>query len=88
MDVRQASQSTYDRVSRAKDRGAPGPPPELAANRAAQDIVADDRHRQFDLQARDKTPKSARHHWSVVGEGSHTALENFLNGYSQIDWSS
>ena len=55
---------------------------------SASNRVMDARHRQWDLTAQDKTPKSARPHFAVVGEGSRTARENFLNGYRQIDWSS
>lgn len=57
---------------------------ELKANRAAQDIVLRERHRAFDLQAQDRTPKSARHHFAVVGEGSSTSQEAYRQNYDRI----
>ena len=59
---------------------------ELKRNRAAQDAALAERHRGFDLAAKDKTPKSARHHWAVVGEGSQSANLNYARGYAAIDW--
>lgn len=84
--VRAAAQLTYDRVSRAKDLGTPGPPPELAANRAAQDAVMAERHRGFDLSAQDHHSKSERLHFAVVGEGTRSAQDRYRAGYEQIDW--
>ena len=59
----------------------------LKEQRAAQNVMMSERHRCFDLQAQDKTPKSARYHWAVVGEGSQSANTNYARGYAQIDWS-
>ena len=60
---------------------------ELKRNRSVQDGILAERHRGFDLAAKDKTPKSARHHWAVVGEGSRSANLNYARGYTNIDWS-
>ena len=57
---------------------------DLKANRAAQDTVQRERHRQFDLQAQDKTAKFERHHFAVVGEGSHSSQEAFRRNYDRI----
>lgn len=87
MDLGKIAHSTYDRVSRAKDRGAPGPSPNLAAQRAVQDAVLAERHRCFDLAARDNTMKYERFHFAVVGEGSASAQAAYRANYEQIDWS-
>ena len=57
---------------------------ERTVRRAAADTVLRARHDQFDLQALDKTPKSARFHFAVVGEGSRSAQENFRRNYEKI----
>ena len=57
---------------------------ELRDRRAAQDIVLRERHRQFDLLAQDKTAKFQRFRFSVVGEGSRSANENYLRNYERI----
>lgn len=60
---------------------------ELAANRertsrkAAQDRHDAARHREWDLSAQDRHVKSERCRFSVVGEGSLTAQENYRIGY-------
>lgn len=87
MDLDKISARAYDRTARAKDNGKPGPSPEIAAQRAAQDTVMSERHRCFDLKAKDKTAKYERYHFAVVGEGSKSSQENFRVGYSEIDWS-
>jgi hypothetical protein len=87
-DANRIGMREYARQSRKNDREGRGLDPNLVAQRAVQDVQREEKHRQWDLQAQDKTPKSARFHFAVVGEGSRTALENFLNGYEAIDWSS
>ncbi len=57
---------------------------DLKANRAAQDIVLRERHRAFDLQAQDRTPKSDRPHFAVVGEGSRAAQDRYRHNYDRI----
>lgn len=57
------------------------------ARRAAADTALRARHAQFDLQAQDRTPKSARPKFAVVGEGSMTAQENYARNYDRIEWS-
>jgi len=59
---------------------------ELARNRKAQDKLMAERHRQFDLQAQENTPKHHRLHFAVVGEGTRTAQERYRTNYSLIDW--
>lgn len=56
---------------------------ERKVRRQAADAVLRARHDQFDLQALDKTPKSARFRWSVVGEGSRSANENYAIGWER-----
>jgi len=60
---------------------------ELKANRRAQDAVMAERHRGFDLSAKDNHAKYERWSFSVVGEGTRTAQEAFRRGYELIDWS-
>ena len=59
---------------------------ELARNRRAQDRVLAERHRGFDLAAKDVTPKYHRLHFAVVGEGTRDARTAFERGYGAIDW--
>ena len=67
--------ATWDKMYAAEDR---------KRRREAADTALRARHDMFDLQAQDKTPKSARHHWTVVGEGSRTANENYAIGWERI----
>lgn len=69
---------TWDQYYRAE---------ETRAKRAVQDQFLRRQQREFDLAAQDKTPKSARHHWAVVGEGSAASQDNFRRNYDLIDWS-
>lgn len=87
MDATKIYSKTYDRTARAKDEGRPGPSPDLAAQRAVQDAAMSERHRCFDLAARDNTPKYCRHHFAVVGEGSKSSQEKYRARYAEIDWS-
>jgi hypothetical protein len=48
--------------------------------------VLAERHAGFDLAAQDRTPKSHRPSFSVVGEGSKTANQAYLDGYAKINW--
>lgn len=57
---------------------------EIAQRRRAQDANDAARHRMFDLQAQDKTAKFERPQFAVVGEGSRTAQENYMIGYTRI----
>jgi hypothetical protein len=57
---------------------------EVAARRRAQDARDAERHRQFDLQAQDKTAKFERPSFSVVGEGSRSAYDNYTRNYERI----
>lgn len=57
---------------------------EVLARRRGADARDAEIHRAFDLMAQDRTPKSARPVFSVVGEGSRTANENYLRGYQRI----
>lgn len=60
---------------------------ELRERRAAQDAVLRERHAAFDLQAQDNHAKYERFRFSVVGEGSRDAHDNYRRGYEAIDWS-
>jgi hypothetical protein len=60
---------------------------ELARNRRTQDTVMAERHRGFDLSARDNHMKYERPSFSVVGEGTREAQTAFHRGYTRIDWS-
>ena len=57
---------------------------EIAQRRQAQDARDAVRHREFDLQAQDKTAKFERPKFAIVGEGSKSANENYLAGYERI----
>lgn len=57
---------------------------EIASRRRTQDARDAVLHRQFDLQAQDKTPKSDRPHFAVVGEGSLAAQERYRVNYQRI----
>ena len=57
---------------------------EIAQRRQVQDARDAVRHREFDLQAQDKTPKSDRPHFAVVGEGSKSANDKYRIGYERI----
>jgi hypothetical protein len=59
---------------------------ERDARRAAQDARDAQRHRDFSLSAQDQHHKWERAHFSVVGEGSRSANENFRSNYDRIDW--
>lgn len=53
---------------------------------ATSDATMNERHRGFDLAAQDTTPKYARPHFVVVGEGSKTANTAYAENYDKIDW--
>ena len=55
--------------------------------KAATDRQLAERHAAFDLSAQDNHAKSERAYFSVVGEGSESANENYRQGYALIDWS-
>ena len=57
---------------------------EIQARRRAQDARDRVQHAQFDLQAQDKTPKSARPHFAVVGEGSAASQDAYRRNYDRI----
>ena len=88
MNLSSLYERTYTSVSRERDLGIRGPAPALKAQRAVQDALMAERHRGFDLAAKDRTPKSARRHFSVVGEGSRTAQERYRANFGLIDWRS
>lgn len=83
MDAAKIASRTYDHTARAKDEGAPGPSPEIAAQRAVQDAAMSERHRCFDLAAKDNTMKYERHHFAVVGEGSRSSQEKYRDGWDR-----
>jgi hypothetical protein len=56
---------------------------ELMQRRRGADARDREIHRAFDLMAQDKTPKSARPVFSVVGEGSRSANENYVKGWER-----
>jgi len=59
----------------------------LKERKAATDAVMAERHAGFDLAAQDNTAKFERPSFSVVGEGSRSANDNYRRGYALIDWS-
>ena len=59
---------------------------ELKRNRSVQDRLLAERHRQWDLQAQDRTAKFERPRFAVVGEGSRSAQEAYRKNYGLIDW--
>lgn len=86
MDLEKIASSTYDKTSRQRDAGKSGPSPELAAQRAVQDAVMAERHRGFDLKAKDNTMKYERPKFVVVGEGTKSANAAYQSGYAKINW--
>ena len=76
----------YAKQARKLDKEGHGQRADLTAQRACQDVALADQQRQFSLQAQDRTPKSARHHWAVVGEGSPTSQMNYRRNYDNINW--
>lgn len=60
---------------------------ERDAKRSAQDRRDAARHKGFDLSAQDTHHKYERYRFSVVGEGTRSATENFLTNYERIAWS-
>ena len=56
---------------------------EIRERRVKQDRRDAARHAAFDLQAQDRTPKSARHHFAVVGEGSRSSQEAYRMGWNR-----
>jgi hypothetical protein len=63
---------TWDKMYAAEDR---------KLRREAADTALRARHDMFDLQSQDKRHKFDRFRFSVVGEGSRSANENFRRGY-------
>ena len=57
---------------------------ERTVRRQAADTALRARHDQFDRQAQDKTAKFERHHFAVVGEGSHASQEAYRQNYERI----
>jgi hypothetical protein len=55
--------------------------------RAIQDVELAERHAGFDEQAKDNTMKYERPSFSVVGECSKSADDNYRRNYPNIDWS-
>ena len=60
---------------------------ERADRRRAQDRLMAKRHYAYDLSAQDRHMKYERPQFAVVGEGTRTAQENYLQGYAQVAWS-
>ena len=59
---------------------------DLKAQRARQDEILARQHAAFDLQAQDIHHKYERFRFSVVGEGSMSALDNYRRNFDQIRW--
>ena len=57
---------------------------EILRRRRAQDARDAEVHRMFDLQAQDRTPKSDRPHFAVVGEGTRSAQDSYRANYERI----
>ena len=56
---------------------------ELTEKRRVQDALVTERHRQWNLAAQDRTPKSDRPHFAVVGEGSQSAQDAYREGWER-----
>ncbi len=82
-----AADSAYAKAARQQDAtGRHGTPPELAAQRAMQDIALGAMRKDFDTSAKDNHAKYERFHFAVIGEGSRRALDAYRKGYDRIDW--
>jgi len=60
---------------------------ERDVQRAVQDAALAERHAGFDEQAKDNTMKYERPSFSVVGECSKSADDNYRKNYANINWS-
>lgn len=58
----------------------------LAQRKSQTDSTLAERHDGWDRAAQDLTPKYARPHFAVVGEGSKTANRAYQDNYALIDW--
>ena len=83
MDLNKVASHAYDKAARKCDSGQSSPPPSLAANRAVQDAVMAERHRGFDLKAKDNTMKYERPQFAVVGEGTKSAQDAYRDGWER-----
>ena len=72
-DLNKVATTAYDKAARRYDSGQSPTPPNLATNRAVQDAILTERHRGFDLKAKDNTMKYERPQFAVVGEGTKKA---------------
>jgi len=86
-DLNQVATKAYDKAARRYDSGQSVVSPKLATNRAVQDAIMSERHRGFDLSAKDNHMKYERPKFAVVGEGTKTANDKYHAGYAKIDWS-
>ena len=60
---------------------------DLKIRKDASNIAATERHHGFDLSAQDNHMKYERPSFTVVGEGSKAAIDNYRENYDKIDWS-
>jgi len=58
-------------------------PTDVKEQRAVSDAVMNERHKMFDLQAKDNHMKYERAKFAVVGEGTRSAQENYRAGYER-----
>ena len=54
--------------------------------RAVQDVQLSERHAGFDAGAQDNHMKYERPNFTVVGEGTKSANDNYRINYDRIDW--
>lgn len=59
---------------------------DVKKQRAHSDAVLAERHRGFDLAAKDNTMKYERPSFSVVGEGTKESQDKYRENYDKIDW--
>ena len=75
------AQKAHDKQSRLNETGGRYCPPDLAANRAVQNEVMNERHAGFDLSAKDNHMKYERSHFAVVGEGTKSSQDAYRKGW-------
>ena len=59
---------------------------EVKARKDASNAEAYERHHGFNLSAQDNHMKYERPSFTVVGEGTKSANDNYRDNYDKIDW--
>ena len=88
--IQQASRKRHSQMTsqerRAVERYETRRLRKMDVERMAQDKILEERHRGFDLAAKDPSVKYQRPTFAVVGEGTKAAQDNYRNNYDKIQW--